>query len=71
MSNVKRGWRITKFWSEIADKNDDYNSMIEGWKYEVGYWTEEDVEDTEYFDDKEHAEEYLEECIEENKGGSK
>ena len=58
MSNIKGEWKITKFWDD-------------GYKYEVGYWTEEDVEDTEYFDDKEHAEEYLEECIEENKGGSK
>ena len=63
----KGEWKITKFWSEIADKNDDYNSMIEGWKYEVGYHTEDDVEDTEYFDDKEHAEEYLEECKGERK----
>ena len=65
---MKKGkWKITKFWSEIADKNDDYNSMIEGWKYEVGYWTEDNVEDTEYFDDKEHAEEYLEESIKKEK----
>ena len=64
MSN-KGKWKITKFWSEIADKNDDYNSMIEGWKYEVGYWTKDDVEDIEHFDDKEEAQLYLEECIKE------
>ena len=56
-------WKITKFWSEIADKNDDYNSMIEGWKYEVAYWINDSIEDEEYFDDKEEAELYLEECI--------
>tara|TARA_Y100001938_G_C8033632_1_gene402075 strand:+ start:14 stop:196 length:183 start_codon:yes stop_codon:yes gene_type:complete len=60
MSNLKRGWRITKFWMED-----------EGYKYEVGYWTEQDVEDIEHFDDKEHAEEYLEDCIEEDRRMSK
>ena len=59
----KGKWKITKFWSEIADKNDDYNSMIEGWKYEVAYWINDSIEDEEYFDDKEEAELYLEECI--------
>jgi hypothetical protein len=60
-------WKITKFWDDIADKNDDYNSMIKGWKYEVGYWTNDSVEDTEYFDDKEEAEDYLQECIKEER----
>ena len=65
---MKKGkWKITKFWSEIADKNDDYNSMIEGWKYEIAYWTNNGVEDEEYFDDKEEAEQYLDECIKEEK----
>ena len=62
----KGKWRITKFWSEIADKNDDYNSMIKGWKYEVAYWTNDSVEDEEYFDDKEQAEQYLDDCIKED-----
>ena len=48
-------WKLTKFWGHNAFDEMD-------WKYEVGYWTEDDVEDTEYFDDKEDAEEYLEEC---------
>ena len=56
-------WKITKCWSDIADKNDDYNSMTKGWKYEVGYWIDDNVEDTEYFDNKEEAEDYLQECI--------
>ena len=54
--DIQGKWKITKFWG--------YNAFDEmGWKYEVGYWTEDDVEDTEYFDDKEDAEEYLEESI--------
>ena len=53
----KGQWKLTKFWGHNA-----FDEM--GWKYEVGYWTEDDVEDTEYFDDKEDAEEYLEECKE-------
>ena len=52
------GWKITKYWGHNA-----LNEMA--WKYEVGYWTEDDVENTEYFDDKEEAEEYLEDCIKE------
>tara|TARA_R100000700_G_C3129555_1_gene115324 strand:+ start:622 stop:813 length:192 start_codon:yes stop_codon:yes gene_type:complete len=57
----KGEWKITKFWSDIADKNDDYNSMIKGWKYEVAYWIDDYVCDEEYFDDKEEAELYFEE----------
>ena len=53
-------WKLTKFWGHNA-----FDKME--WKYEVGYWTEDDVEDTEYFDDKEDAEEYLEECKGERK----
>ena len=54
--NNKGKWKMTKFWGHNA-----FDEM--GWKYEVGYWTEDDVEDTEYFDDKKEAELYLEECI--------
>ena len=64
---MKGKWKITKYWDEIADKNDDYSSMIEGWKYEVGYWINDDVEYIEHFDDKEDAELHLEECINEGK----
>tara|TARA_R100001163_G_C5062286_1_gene199340 strand:+ start:1559 stop:1747 length:189 start_codon:yes stop_codon:yes gene_type:complete len=51
----KGKWKITKFWS---DKD---------WKYEIAYWVDDYVCDEEYFDDKEEAELYLEECIKEEK----
>ena len=54
-NEMKKGkWKITKFWGEIGFDE-------KGYKYEVGYHTEDDVEDTEYFNDKEEAVEYLEE----------
>ena len=65
----KGKWKLTKFWGHNAfDKFWGHNAFDEmGWKYEVGYHTEDDVEYTEYFDDKEHAKEYLEECKGERK----
>ena len=63
MKEEKGKWKIIKFWSDIADKNDDYNSMIKGWKYEIAYWDHDGViYDEEYFDDKEEAKLYFEEC---------
>ena len=55
--NNKGKWKITKFWGHNA-----FDEM--GWKYEVAFWGYDGViDDEEYFDDKEEAELYLEECI--------
>tara|TARA_R100001594_G_scaffold33362_2_gene61890 strand:+ start:182 stop:379 length:198 start_codon:yes stop_codon:yes gene_type:complete len=56
--NKQGKWKITKFWGYNAEDKRD-------WKYEVAYWTKNNVEDEEYFDDIKEAELYLEECIEE------
>ena len=59
-------WKITKFWDYVYDDVNP-NSLKSGWNYEVAYWIDNDVLYEEYFEDKKQAEEYLEECIKEEK----
>ena len=49
-------WKITKFWDYVYDDVNP-NSLKSGWNYEVAYWIDDDV----------LYEEYLEECIKEEK----
>ncbi len=60
----KGKWKITKFWDTIMLDVGEYE---QGWNYEVAYWTNDDVLNEEYFEDKTQAEEYLKECIKEEK----
>ena len=60
----KGKWKITKFWDTIMLDVGEYS---QGWNYEVAYWINDDVLYEEYFEDKTQAEEYLKECIKEEK----
>ena len=57
-------WKITKFWDTITIDVGEYK---QGWNYEVAYWVNDDVMHEEYFENKEEAEDYLQECIKEEK----
>ena len=57
----KGKWKMTKFWDTISL---DVGKYEQGWNYEVAFWSDEDgVIDEEYFENKQQAEQYLEEMI--------
>ena len=61
---MKKGkWKIVKFWDTITIDVGEYK---QGWNYEVAYWVDDDVMHEEYFENKEEAEQYLDDCIKED-----
>ena len=56
----KGKWKITKFWDTICL---DVGKYAQGWNYEVAFWTDDDVIDEEYFENKQQAEQYFEKMI--------
>ena len=48
-------WKISKYWDKIPNENGEF---VDGWKYEVGFHTDSQVYETEYFDSLSEAKYY-------------